>query len=183
MHMCVCMCAYTDSIYCQLTNTRTAHCMCIYSALLLSLSRTFSLSGCLLLYVSLSLSRFLAGWQCSRHARPLPNSCGYISTNDDWNDKRVASASASAPSLSQSWSSSYSPQDERREMWDESGLLCQIPDFGFKFVSRGGFKGRLGKWPAARLPVGHVSPGTWYSIFLFVCLGPFWHWFTLMMAR
>lgn len=175
MHMCVCMCAYTDSIYCQLTNTRTAHCMCIYRTLLLSLSRTFSLSGCFLLYVSLSLSSSPGG-----NARAMPGLCPILvgtlalmmieTTNVSPQPQPQLPASAAVGAAA----TPRKTKDARCEM----RVACsarQIPDFDFKFVSRGGFKGRLGKWLAARLPVGHVSPGTWYSIFLFVCLVPFWH--------
>lgn len=175
--MCVYVCIYRQHLL--PTHKHTYGSLHVYIQRSLALSVTHFLSGCLLLYVSLSLS--LAS-SPGGNARAMPGLCPILvgtlalmmieTTN-------VSPQPQPQPQLPDSATVGAAATPRKtKDARCEMRVACsarQIPDFDFKFVSRGGFKGRLGKWPAARLPVGHVSPGTWYSIFLFVCLGPFWH--------
>lgn len=74
----MCVRVHTDSIYWQLTQTRTASCMCIYSSLLLSLPLTCSLSLSLALpiFAFLSLSLSLSPFSPpAAYARARPGLC------------------------------------------------------------------------------------------------------------
>lgn len=150
----MCVCVHIQTAFTANSQTHVRLTACVYTALSCSLCLALSLSlaASFCMCLSLSLASSPGG-----NARAMPGLCPILvgtlalmmieTTNVSPQPQPQLPVSATVGAAA----TPRKTKDARCEM----RVACsarQIRDFDFKFVSRGGFKGRLGKRPAARLP-------------------------------